>query len=141
MWCSMDGYEPGSRLCLPHGKLWRLGRATAYPPVGMPTAPYRGRVGHPAYHVYVRDPVPHPWYTLFRGQEAHQEEDDNMDTENLFERVLKLCVGKTVQACGALNEDDGETTGVRFEFTDGTVVQFVYDRDEADFLIQEVEGD
>lgn len=60
--------------------------------------------------------------------------------ENLFARVLRKCVGKTVQEMGTVSED-GLCVGVRVTFTDGYVVQFVYDVDDADLCVQEVEGE
>lgn len=56
-----------------------------------------------------------------------------------FDRVLSLCVGKTVAEMGGLYEC-GERIGVRIMYTDGTVVQFVYEGTEEGFVAQEVEG-
>ena len=51
------------------------------------------------------------------------------------EQVIQSTVGKTVANAVPLED------GVRFTFTDGTMVQVVYDVDEGGLLIQEAIGD
>lgn len=60
--------------------------------------------------------------------------------ETYVSQVLKGCVGQTVKGIGTLLDAKGVVEGVRIKFADGTLVQFWYDQDEQEFVIQNVEG-
>ena len=60
--------------------------------------------------------------------------------ETYVSNVLRGCVGQTVEEIGTLLDNRGTVEGVRIKFADGTMVQFWYDQDEQEFVIQNVEG-